>query len=1131
MQPEHHLIRGFVFAVASKLFTLSLLFGFALYISSYNVVRAQSANAPIIIGPGQPQVGSAAPKSNASSSKAGSVLFFHEYVSDSTQPDQVNTLVSLTNTNPAEGATLRLIAVHDCTTDEKFINLGPNQNRTLLMSREFPDSIGYMIAVTINSAGAPTQFNWIIGTATVRSWQGFEGSYNAFAVAKRSAGAVKGDGTSFALQFDGVQFDRLPQMVALDNIQGADGEVAIYSPPTRIGTASVGYNLKLKATIYDPFGTGVTSDVDGYACGLYDSIANVWSDKNLAGIIKKGAASWATFKAQDATDSKKIKDVPILGVSLGAIPNKSKRGAVTMHVLDWMESYTIALPTNALTVPAAPDVATQDQLDPTNGAGGASESRSGSILFFPRFLNGTQGSTLINLTNTHPAQKARVRLFFNTLSPVADISEKVISLEPLQAVSLNVGDYVTGQRGWVMAMAINSGAQASQFNYLIGSVAITDVNQFSTSYNALAVGKNSPGVVPRADDGKTSDLLFDDTEFDRLPATLGFSGVMNQSFNNSYLAYARLGNSILEAPSTRGGATVNYYDNVGGSYTALVGAPEVKIGDFKTYRFNPTLPSTALEANAGWFKLPFNVPVLAIVANYATNTLAPTLTEGWTGGLNGSYHLHILSNTEKFNLKVPSTNPNNNAPIAEAEGLNYEMDARSAAGTVVRLDARASSDPDPEDTLTFQWFDNGKLISEAALLDYRLSLGAHDLELIVTDSSGAPSDPYFQSVEVLDRTVPTISHLPNTVRATTTGGSAVVKFVLPVAFDSVDGPVAVTTSRQSGSVFPVGISTVTFTATDRAGNKATAILEIQVTTGTSDSQTGGDADSTAPFLANLEDQYVTPGEVRKIALEAQDADGDPVTFKLLGAPSGVALGNYDPVARRTTLFIGPLAATTRTWQVRVVASDNRRQSYTTEFFKIAVSDVPNNGTASGNGKSNRTPTAAMVPLAPTIAATAVDGVMVQLNGTLSNDPDLDSLTYSWSDNGVEIAQGAVADVKLGIGQHSIVLTVSDGRGGRASTVPSIVQVIPRSLAIISVTPSRLKRETDYMLTIIGTGFTAGAKVYLGSGINVSTPSSVSESSITVAISVTSAALVGGRDLFVINGDGKTAKLRAGVVVQ
>lgn len=1129
MQPTHHLTRGFVLAVASKLFTLSLLFGCALYLSgNHSIVGAQT---PIVIGPGQPQVGSAAPKSNASSSKAGSVLFFHEYVSNSTQPDQVNTLVSLTNTNPAEGVTLRLIAVHDCTTDEKFINLGPNQNRTLLMSREFPDSIGYLMAVTVNSAGAPTQFNWIIGNATVRNWQGYEGSYNAFAVAKRSAGAVKGDGATFALQFDGVQFDRLPQVVALDNIQGTDGEVAIYSPPARIGTASVGYNLKLSATIYNSLGVGVTSEVDGYSCGIYDSITNVWGDKNLAGIVKKGGSSWASFKAQDATDRKTIKDMPILGVSLSAIPNKSKRGAVTMQVLDWMESYTIALPAMSLTVPAAPDVATQDQLEPTNGAGGASESRSGSVLFFPRFLNGSQGSTLINLTNTHPAQKARVRLFFNTLSPTAEVSEKVISLEPLQAVSLNVGDYVTGQRGWVMAMAINSGAQVSQFNYLIGSVAITDVNQLSTSYNALAVGKNSSGVVLRGEDGKTSDLIFDDAEFDRLPATLGFSGVANQAFNNSYLGYARLNSSMLDLPSTRGGATVNYFDNIGTSYSALVGAPEVKIGDFKTYRFNPSLPSSALESNAGWLKLPFNSPAFATVATYATNTIAPTLTESWTGGLNGSHQLHILSNTEKFNLKVPATNPNNNSPLAEAEGLAYELEARNAAGVIVRLDARASSDPDPEDTLTFQWFDNDKLITEEPLLDYRLSLGVHDLKLVVTDSSGAPSDPFFQSVEVLDRTAPTISHLPNVVRATTTGSGIAVNFALPTAFDSVDGPVAVKTSKPSGTVFPVGVSTVTFTATDRAGNKATASLEIQVSPGTSDSQTGGEADSTAPFLANLEDQYVTPGEVRRIVLEAQDADGDPVAFRLIGAPAGVALGNHDPVSRRTTLFIGPLAATARVSQVRIVASDNRRQSYTTELFKIAVSDVPNNGTASGNGKSNRTPTAAMVALAPTIVATTVDGVIVQLNGTLSNDPDLDSLTYSWSDNGLEIAQGALADVKLGIGQHSIVLTVSDGRGARASTAPSVVQVIPRSLTILSVTPSRLKRETDYVLTITGTGFTAGAKVYLGNGINVSTPSSVSESSITVAVSVTSAALVGGRDLFVINGDGKTTKLRAGIVVQ
>src|SRR5215510_9214973 len=51
------------------------------------------------VGPGVPQVGSNAPRSSASSAKAGSVLFFHKYTSDTTRSNEVNTLITLTNTN------------------------------------------------------------------------------------------------------------------------------------------------------------------------------------------------------------------------------------------------------------------------------------------------------------------------------------------------------------------------------------------------------------------------------------------------------------------------------------------------------------------------------------------------------------------------------------------------------------------------------------------------------------------------------------------------------------------------------------------------------------------------------------------------------------------------------------------------------------------------------------------------------------------------------------------------------------------------------------------------------------------------------------------------------------------------
>jgi hypothetical protein len=1088
-----------------------------------------------IIGPGVAQVGSGAPKMSASSSKAGSLLFFHKYTGDSAQPDQANTLVTITNVNPTDGITVRLMALHDCRIEDKFINLAANQSRTLLMSKEFPDTAGALVAVAVTPTGAPTQFNWLIGSATVRDWFGYEGSYNAFAVAKRTAGAVTGDGKTFDLKFDGTQYDQLPQTIAVDNVQAANADLTLYSPTPTLVDERASLNAVLEATLYDHKGVAHATEITGYVCGIFSPLGDLLGNPSLTDQLSAEQPGWASFKASDQSDPAAIKSLPVLGVSFSPVTGQPKGGAVAPQVLEWLAEYTISLKAKTPDIPAAPEKPTQDQADPVGGATGASESKAGSILFYPRFVSSQAGTTLINLTNTHPAQKARVRLFFSTVAPTPKVDEKIVTIEAQQAISLKASEVTDGQRGWVMAMVINSGAQAIQFNHLIGSAHVTETSGVTTVFNALAIGKNSEGAVKRdADDVKAATLNFNDEDYDRLPVIWGMASLPNQNDYNSYLSYNRFSDSLFEAPTTRGSASATVYDKALAAYAGLIGATEVHLEDLP--RSLTRLPAAAIEANAGWLKLSPSTPSLAVISNFATGPITYTVFDGWTGGLTGSSNLHILSTTDSFSLKVPAGNPNNQAPIAEFVGLQFDINARSSAGTIVRLDGTLSSDNDPDDTLTYEWYDNGQLISTAAVSDYRLSIGSHEIQLIVTDTSGEASDPYIQGVEVKDQTAPTISRIPAEITITTPGTVAPATFPLPYAYDAIDGEVAVRSSHPSGANFPLGTTTVTFTATDRAGNRATATLNVNVIQGATPSQQGGEAGSTAPFLANLNDQYVQPSEVRRIVLKAEDADGDPVTFRLLGFFPNVSLGNYDPIARQATLFIGPRAANAQTLRVQIEVSDNKQQSYTTLPFLIGTSDIPNDDTGSGTGgggggRSNRNPNAVIAPLPSTIEATEIDSVVVSLNGLLSNDPDLDGLSYEWSVNGQIVAQSAQADVTLGLGTQTITLTVRDGRGGTGRATVTI-QVLPRSLSIQSVSPSRLRRNSTPTLVINGTGFSERATVFIpGGAIFPETYFSRTESMIVVSVRVASTANPGTREIIVINPDGKTATLRAGLIIQ
>ena len=62
----------------------------------------------------------------------------------------------------------------------------------------------------------------------------------------------------------------------------------------------------------------------------------------------------------------------------------------------------------------------------------------------------------------------------------------------------------------------------------------------------------------------------------------------------------------------------------------------------------------------------------------------------------------------------------------------------------------------------------------------------------------------------------------------TSAGGAVVAYTAPTATDIVDGSVAASCDKASGSVFPLGSTTVTCTAKDAAGNIGTETFTVTV---------------------------------------------------------------------------------------------------------------------------------------------------------------------------------------------------------------------------------------------------------------------------------------------------------------
>lgn len=74
------------------------------------------------------------------------------------------------------------------------------------------------------------------------------------------------------------------------------------------------------------------------------------------------------------------------------------------------------------------------------------------------------------------------------------------------------------------------------------------------------------------------------------------------------------------------------------------------------------------------------------------------------------------------------------------------------------------------------------------------------------------------TIEVQDQTKPTVT-VPADITAEATGATgATVSYMGVTATDDVDGPLAATCSKASGTVFPIGVTKVTCSAKDAAGN-------------------------------------------------------------------------------------------------------------------------------------------------------------------------------------------------------------------------------------------------------------------------------------------------------------------------
>jgi hypothetical protein len=187
------------------------------------------------------------------------------------------------------------------------------------------------------------------------------------------------------------------------------------------------------------------------------------------------------------------------------------------------------------------------------------------------------------------------------------------------------------------------------------------------------------------------------------------------------------------------------------------------------------------------------------------------------------------------------------------------------------------------------------------------SLGTTTVTASATDAAGNTATSSF-TVSVVDTTAPTLT-LPANLTLEATGPDGAVATYSASAHDAVSGDLAVTLSIPSGSMFSLGTTTVTATATDAAGNTATGSFMVTV------------ADTTPPTLTlpgNLTLEATSPaGAVATYAASARDIVSGDVAVTLSPASGST----FPPGATTVTATATDTAGNTATGSFTVTVAD------------------------------------------------------------------------------------------------------------------------------------------------------------------------------------------------------------------
>ncbi|MDX2033450.1 MAG: hypothetical protein SF339_22430 [Blastocatellia bacterium] len=315
-----------------------------------NLANNRSVAKLQIVPPGE--IGQSYPaRAEVTDDKAGSILFFPIYTSDAGNANSQNTRISITNISGTEKACVHLFIVDgaSCSIADAFVCLTPQQTASFLASDLDPGSTGYIMAVSVDcETGLPNAYNCLIGDEFVKFASGHRANLGAEAISAvmMFPGGTDPNVTSTTLRFDGMFYNRLPRVLAVDNIASAvDGNSTLFIL-NRVGgnLAASGASIgNLAGIVYDDAETAYSFTANLGVCQYRTVLSNAFprlqSTFNRA--IPAGRTGWMKFWT--------LEDRALFGAALNFTPNAAAASGAfnqghNLHSLRLTEAATIEVP-------------------------------------------------------------------------------------------------------------------------------------------------------------------------------------------------------------------------------------------------------------------------------------------------------------------------------------------------------------------------------------------------------------------------------------------------------------------------------------------------------------------------------------------------------------------------------------------------------------------------------------------------------------------------------------------------------------------------------------------------------------------------------------------------------------------